>query len=219
MSDVIEKLSIIQKFLKILTWTKLAQLAIFILLIGIAWGVFENRNIFYRIPSKSGFAAIPTSEIKLSKSTVELLETTLKKSDLIVGIQVTVVDFNHNSRLVIYSGIDDPDLIKVYKNYESSIVGEIPLFNSDPVNNVRMSQLINGEFICNPYSETIANKLAPEGGKFVKTVCANGIPPYYGKFAGIISIYLKKPPTAEEVDQIRFLAKDMSAKIFDKDIK
>jgi hypothetical protein len=104
------------------------------------------------------------------------------------------------------------------------MLGEIPLFNSDPINNVRMSKLINGEFICDPFKDTIAYKLAPATNKsvvtnIVSTVCANGIPPTYGRFTGIVSVYLKTVPTQEENDRIRTLSRDLSLGIYERDLK
>jgi hypothetical protein len=118
---------------------------------------------------------------------------------------------------VVYSSVDDDNLRKAYKAYLDRTVGDIPLFNSDSGNNVRMSQLINGEFVCNPFRDTIAYKLAPEAEVSVNTVCANGIPPYYGKFTGIITLYLKRKPTKDEIDQLRNLSKATAKQIFERD--
>ena len=81
-----------------------------------------------------------------------------------------------------------------------------------------MSKLINGEFICDPFKDTIAYRFAPSADSIVATVCANGIPPIYGKFTGILSVYLKRVPTQEEIDRIRTLSRDLSLEIFERDL-
>lgn len=218
MSDMVDKISVVQKFLNILTWKKLVQLVAFILVIGIAWGTFENRKFFYSYLNNERWAQSPNANSKLSKESKEEIDNVVTKSDLIIGLQITIVDFNRNTRLIVHSSIDDENLKKIYNAYINNTIGaDIPLFNSDPANNVRMSQLINGEFICNPFKETIAYRLAPDAAESVNMVCANGIPPYYGKFTGIITLYLKKPPTKEESDQLRSLSKSLAKEIFERD--
>ena len=82
-----------------------------------------------------------------------------------------------------------------------------------------MIDLINGEFVCSPFTDTIGSKIIPELAKHIHTVCANGIPPYYGKFLGIVSIYTKRAPLPEEQDQIRSIAKNLSSMIYDNNFK
>jgi hypothetical protein len=219
MSDVAEKISVIQRFLNTLSWKKLIQLVLFFVIIGVAWGAFENRSAIYGALHSSRFAESPTHEYKLSKYSTNAIDSVVNKSELIVGLQITIVDFNKNTRLIVYSSIDDEALQKVYKAYIEKSVGEVPLFNADANNNIRMSQLINGEFVCNPFEETLAYKLVPDASKTVKSICANGIPPYYGKFTGIITIYLKRNPTETERDQLKVLSKELSVSIFERDFK
>lgn len=219
MSGVIENISVVQKFLNILTWKKILQLFVFFFLIGTVWISFENRMVIYDSLGFEKWAKNPNHNLKLSKISVSEIDAIVIKSELIIGVQIAVVDFNNNTRLVVYSTMDDENLKRSYDNFMDNSVGNIPLFNSDTTNNVRISQLINGEFICNNFKETIEYKISPSAESSVNTICSNGIPPYYGKFAGIITLYLKRAPTKEDVDQLRNLSKSTAKLVFERDFQ
>jgi len=218
MGGVMEKLASIQKFLDILTWTKLAQLVVFLVIVALAWATYESRESIYNYVTRSKISSV-SHPVKLSKSSSEEVVRTVSKSQLIVGVQIFVVDFQRNAREVIFTTTDVPELKLMYENFEKSNIFEFPLFNADIANNKRLVNLINGEFACYPFKETIGYKILPDASKHIEYVCAVGIPPFYGKFSGIVSIYLNRQPTAEEIDQIRNLSKNISSLIYEKDFR
>lgn len=217
MSDFNSNLSSLQKFITSLSWKRLAQFAVFMLVAALGFVTYEAREAIYNFANHSRLSSHSPSVLKLSKDSSDILDSAVIKSDLIVGIQVTMVDFQRNTRVIVYSTIDNKELNDLYQKFNSNGLVELPLFNNDTINNKRLVDLINGEFICNPYKETIAAKLVPDSVKYITTLCANGIPPYYGKFTGIVGVYLKREPTSEEVDQIRALTKNLSEQIYDKE--
>jgi hypothetical protein len=219
MDSLLGKLAAIQKFLKVLTWTKIAQTMAFLFVLGLAWSAYETRQSIYNFASQSKIATRTSIPVKLSKKTTDSIIATVDKSDLIVAMQVTIVDFQKNTRTMVFTYTDDENIRLLWAAFEEKGLNELPLFNTDLVNNQRMVDLINGEFICNPFTTTIGYKISPFADKYISTVCANGIPPFYGKFTGIVSVYTKRTPTPEEVDQIRTLTKSLSATIYDRDIK
>jgi len=219
MDTFIEKLLALSQFLSKLTWKKIFQLAILLLVILLAWATFDNREYLYTSLNGPMLPQLSPSNQKLSKHVTDQINDAVMRSELIVGIQVTIVDFQRNTRMIIYTNIDNPQLKELYNRYNSGSIAEVSLFDDDEKNNKRLVNLINGEFVCNPFKDTIAAKLVPEGEKYVRTICANGIPPRYSKFAGIIGVYLSREPTPEEVDQIRTLAKQLSSEIYDHDLK
>jgi len=219
MAGLVENLAIVQKFLQVLTWRKNVQFLVFILIAGLAYATFENRESIYNFASQAKIAADPPLAKKISKQITDKIDTAVNKSDLIIGIQITIVDFQKNTRFVIYTSIDDVDLKNIFVRFTDNTIAELPLFNSDVNNNKRLVGLINGEYICNPFIDTIGAKLMPDATKYITTVCANGIPPYYGKFSGIVSVYTRRQPTSEEVDQIRTLSRLLSTEIYERNFK
>lgn len=219
MESFSSKLSAIHKFLTILTWKKIAQFAVFVSIIALAWILYETRITVYNFSSPARLATTISPVLKLSKKSIDDLTLVVNKSNLIVGIQVTVVDFQRNTRTVIFTYTDDRNIAEIYQDYEKRGLVELPIFNNDVLNNKRMVELINGEFICNPFNETIAYKIMPSASKYISYVCANGIPPLYSKFTGLITVYTNRIPIPEEIDQIRTMTRNLSSSIYDRDFK
>lgn len=221
MSAFEDSLEKVQSLINSLTWKKIAMFSVLTIIIGFSVAIFENRNAVYNFVSPLWVRDdIPSSKRTLSKNTMDHIDAIVRKSDLVVAIQVTLVDFQRNTRTVTYTSIDDPGLRGVYAEFEKSRVPvEVPLFTADIINNKRVVDLVNGEFICNPYKETIAATLVPESTKYIVTLCANSVPPYYGRFSGILGVYLKREPTKIEIEQIRNVSTTLGLVIFNNDLR
>lgn len=219
MDSFLSKLSALTGLLKTLSWLKIAQLVTLIFVLFLGWSTYELRENIYSYITQPRLTQHAPTTVKLSKKTTNTIVSSVNKSDLIVGIQVTIVDFQKNTRTVILTHSDDRNILEVYEAYKDKGTLDFPVFNTDVTNNKRMIDLINGEFVCSPFTDTIGSKIIPELAKHIHTVCANGIPPYYGKFLGIVSIYTKRAPLPEEQDQIRSIAKNLSSMIYDNNFK
>lgn len=219
MAGIVDKISTIKQFLNILTWKKILQVSVFLFIAGISWAIFENRRDIYAYLFDQHWASAPSKSIKISAESKSSIDYIVNKSNLIAGIQITLVNFDKNSRVVVYTYSDNENLKKLYVDFLERSIGDLPLFNEDSLNNMRISQLINGEFVCNPIEDTIIHKLVPDSSKSVTTVCAIGIPPIYGKFTGIFTIYLGRPPSKEEIDQLRLASRTLSKEIFERDFR
>jgi len=216
-----ESLEKVQTLINSLTWKKIAMFSVLTTIIGFSIAIFENRNAVYNFVSPIWIEKdVPSTSKTISKGSIDQIDAVVNKSDLIVAIQVTLVDFQRNTRTVAHTSIDDPGLKTVYSQFiKSRVPIEMPLFTADMINNKRVVDLVNGEFICNPYKETIAAVLVPESSQYISTLCANSVPPYYGRFSGIISVYLKREPTNVEIEQIRNVAKTLGLVVFNNDLR
>ena len=143
------------------------------------------------------------------------LTAIVQKSDNIVAIQIVTVDFQRNARLETFAAISNPIIQGIYNRFLASKVVETPFFNDNKANNDRLIRLIKGEFICIPYKESTAYQYAPDAEQIISYVCASGIPPVYGEFSGIMAIYLKKQPDKDFNDQLRWMARDVTVRIFE----
>lgn len=220
MFNLLSKIEQIKNFLGVLSWEKILQVTTLIIILIISWATFENRESIYNFVNQKKLSTSRQKNIYLSKKTTDEIDSSVTRSSIIIGVQVVVVDFQSNTRTVVYTYTDNRELMHAYNRYAATnITQEIPLFNSDTANNNRMIALINGEFLCNDFNGSIGAKYAPETVDYIHTICSNGIPPFYGKFTGIISVYLGKKPTAEEVDQVKTLSKKLSSIIYENDLK
>ena len=211
-------LTAIRRFLEALSWKKIAQLAAFLFVVVLGWATFEMRDPIYNFIVQSRIQKSQPSVLSsISKKTASVIDSMVIQSPLIIGISIVNVDFQRNLRTIIYTSIDNNGLKTEYdKVYVSA---SLPLFDTNVSNNKRLVGIINGEFICSPYADTVSAETAPTTKKYIQTVCISGIPPYYGAFSGIVNIYLTRQPTPEEVDQIRVLSRNISVLVYDTDFK
>lgn len=145
------------------------------------------------------------------------IDSVVKRKPNISGIQIVTVHFQRNIKVETYMSVDNTALQEIYDLYVRNKVVETPLFESEAALNTRTLKLINGEFICSPYNESVAFKYAPAGARLINTVCALGIPPHrYGEFTGILTIYLKDAPSKEEIDLLFLYSRELSIKIYEE---
>jgi len=218
MSALDDKIETAQTLINSLTWRKIVLLTAFLLILGFSYAVFDNRYAVYEFFRYSK-AALPASVIKLSKSSITEINKVVFQSDLVVAVQITLVDFQRNTRVVVYTEVDNPALKELYVSFMAKAPAELPLFNNDIINNQRLVNLVNGEFICTPYADTMSAKLLPQSIPYVKTLCAGPVPPLYGRFAGIIGIYLRREPTPVEAEQIKTLSKNLGLMVYNNDLR
>src|ERR1017187_8382578 len=103
MSNFVDKVGDIQKFLSVLTWRKLVQLTAFIFVIGLTWATYENRAVIYGYASQKRIDPVTPQVRTLSKKTITEINTVSERSELIVGIQIVLADFQKNQRVVLYT--------------------------------------------------------------------------------------------------------------------
>ena len=218
MSALDDKIETIQTLLGSLTWRRIALLTVFLSILGFSYAMFDNRFAVYDFFG-SARTIPPATVVKLSKSSIDSINTSVAQSDIVVAIQITLVDFQRNTRIITYTSVDNEELKALYGNFIKKAPTELPLFNSDMINNERLVNLVNGNFICNNYKETLSAKLVPESTAYVKTLCAGPVPPLYGRFSGIISIYLSREPTKIEIEQLRNLSRALGLLVYDNDLR
>jgi hypothetical protein len=218
MQDFINKIASLQAFLKVLTWIKIVQLILILCMVAVLAAAFENQDFIYNYVTKNRIEKNSASIVKISKSSMSEVDAAIRKSNIIVGIQVSGIDFQKNINGQIYIAIDDISF-KNWYNYYLQSSSDIPLFDSDIVHNRHTIDLINGEFVCYPVSESFIIKVAPDINKYVDTMCVVSIPPYYGKIVGSITVYTKKRPNEEEVYQIRNIIKALALNLYNREVK
>lgn len=218
MSALDDKIETIQALLSSLTWRKIALMTTFLAILGFSYATFDNRFAVYEFFS-SGRPPPPPTVVKLSSESIESIDKAVDNSHIIVAIQIILVDFQRNSRVITYSSIDNQDLKILFEDFLNRAPTELPLFNNDMINNQRLVNLVNGDFECTPYKDTLSSKLLPASANFVSSLCTGPIPPLYGRFAGIVVVYLSREPTGLEIEQTRALTRNLGLQIFNTDLR
>lgn len=145
-----------------------------------------------------------------------MIDSTAARSNIIVGVQIAKVDLQKNIRYIAYTSIKEPAAKKAYSNFMlDNITIEIPAFTKNHIQNSRMLSMINHEFVCYPFTDTVSYELIPELGKHIKAVCAMPIPVEVGKFAGYVAVFLSREPTDTERDLIRIESGIISSQAYE----
>lgn len=199
--------------LSLLSWKRLIKVGVIaIIAIMLVLGWLARGIIFEKNPHPN-FSKV--SVLKISPAVKTEIDDIVKKSDPIIGIQIVTINFQKNIRSETYMSVDSPAVQEIYNRFVNNKVVETALFDENKVNNNRIIRLINGEFVCVPYRDATAYKYAPDAEAFISTVCAIGIPPSYGEFSGILTIYLKDKPNKDLTEQLFLLSRTLSVRIND----
>lgn len=215
MSTPDEKLDQASKLLRLLSWKNLGKIAIvsIIAMALIALWMFKSVIFSSIVAPRAQATQVPV--LFVSEKIKTEITTVVKKSDAIVAMQIVTINFPRNIRLETFVAIDNPTVQSIYTRYNNNKVAETPFFDHDKNNNSRILRLIGGEFVCMPYKESVAYRYAPEANLIISDVCAIGIPPIYGEFTGILTIYLSSKPTKEFQEQMHMMARDFALRIYE----
>lgn len=166
---------------------------------------------YFRIIKESTFRVNEQLSTELS----EYVKDKVGKIPVINGIQVVRTDVKRNSRAIIYAYQIDDELRKIFSSFiRNRITMEIPLFSDNFSQNVRTIRMMDHQFECVPYVDTLTYEYVPESAKFITTACSISIPPAYGEFKGILVVTLKRTPSDLEEMIVKETLIDLSNKIY-----
>lgn len=168
--------------------------------------LYDNRQRFYESGILSGESLI------INKQSEKYALETIRSARHIVGVAVVSFHFEKNTRQLRLFVSENDAFNAAYRQFlNSQISKELPLFTENQDNNKTLIELFSGETLCKPFQESFTAKYAHNTS--VKTVCAQSIPPYYGKFRGCLLLYLDIELTPEMFIQVRSIAKSLATKL------
>ena len=215
-----EKINQISRLLRILSWKKIIQITVFVAVIVIAYGLWDNRLIIYN-NLRIGIAVevdYPVVFSLSSKTSTMIDNANYKTRYLIGGIHVVSVNFRKNTRSTVYFSATNEILKEAFISSLAIKISDSPLFTDNEFNNQNIVNLINNEFDCNEMKDVNINKALAKSVSATPYVCSISVPPYYGRFTGFMTIYLVKKPTSEDIAIVKQIARDLSLLIFEQDI-
>jgi hypothetical protein len=215
MSTIDEKVEQATKFVKILSWKNVAKVTILSILAIIFITLWMFKATIFSLTTGHKSIATEVPVLYISPRIKTEVTTIVDKSSPIVAIQIVSINFQKNIRLETFAAIDNATIQALYNKYVNNKVVETPFFDNDKNNNNRILRLIGGEFVCLPYKESTAYKFAPDGARIISDVCAIGIPPIYGEFSGILTIYLQEHPSKDFQEQLHWMARDIALRIYE----
>lgn len=168
----------------------------------------------YSIAGRFGYGFNINKEDHLNSDTRDYINKAMDFNPNIVAIQIAEADLRTNTRHIVFTSIRKYELKTLYNNFiDGTITKKVPVFTKDQAANERIIRILNHEFVCSSYKDTISYKFVPESGKYISTVCAMSIPPHYGEFKGIVGFFLEKEPTETEKEFLRSILREISLKV------
>jgi len=184
---------------------------ILFVLLAVLSAVLLISYSYFRIVKESTFRI----NEPLSPELVVYVNNRVNNLPVVNGIQVVKTEMKRNVRYMIHAYQTDDNLKKLYTSFMSSrITMEVPIFSNNFKQNLRTVKMMNHEFDCVPYTDTLSYEYVPESAKYVTTVCSISIPPAYGEFKGMLAVTLRKVPTEIEELLVKEMLIDLSDKIY-----
>lgn len=220
--DVIKQLG---NLTKIITWLNLRRVGLLALaaLIGLVMlTLYEQRaRVVEAVQNRN--VEVQSRPVKTNVLTVPIdMQTKIKKivddSQIITAVSVLNVDLKLNQRSVIFEYSDSAVITGGWERFYHEHGFTQPIFTTSDKNNSQMVAVINGEFTCVRYDDSVNAALVPETHGVEPMICRISLPPYYGEFSGYLVIGLSKTPTPAERDEIMIAAKALSNEIFLKNV-
>lgn len=216
MKQFLEILQIVQDFTDKLT----AKRVMLALCVGVLTTVltfsFENRDIiFHQFYSKLNDFDHPAMWEVSAQSKTQLIKL-VSDETLVNMVMVTEIDLQKNRRLPKFWNLASAFEPQVRKKVEGMLPQ--PVFDYDANNTKQMVGVLNNEFVCARFEDTLFYRHFPYLAKEVPVICRIAIPPFYGRFVGILTLGLRQKPTKDEIDSIRIEAARLAVEIYLRDI-
>lgn len=198
-----------------LTFRRVALLSLLASICIVLLSAYENRAALFATVYKG---AEPVTAIKweLSDDSKNQLIATTNNS-FVGAILLTDVDLKKNRRTTKYYYVKDPKIAEQVKIAASKILPQA-LFDYDAKNTDQMVAMLNNEFRCTPTKDTVFVRFFPDFPKSYPIVCRIAVPPFFGEFAGFITVMLTRTPKPEEFDAIKIEMNRIAIETYLRDI-
>lgn len=175
--------------------------------------LFEERSVVNGLFTQEQSAPRDLNVV-LSERVRKRIDDTVIRSPLIVGARVVSANLKVNQRAQVYYYTDDPVVQSQWDQYIRERGNTQAIFSSDQVNNLQMVAVINGEFACSEFKDSLIGKVMPSLEGHIKYSCRVGIPPYYGDFSGYLVFWLKDAPDEGMTNEVRIEAVRLANDIY-----
>jgi hypothetical protein len=217
--DYKKALPLIDKFLGWVSLKRVLLLGFMAVVMITTLTVFENRTqLSEGIADRGKERNLFDEPIKLSKSSEEQIKTVTKGHAEILMISVISVNMRVLQRTPVYVYSGDVQIQKMVDNQLAARTGTIPVFTKDEKADADMVSLMNGDFSCVKYGDTVNATIFPALAGRVKQLCRIGLPPYKGNFAGYISVMLSDMTGPYKEDEIRLELTKLATDIYLSDV-
>jgi len=211
---------LLTKIIKRLSFRRILVVSI-TLLVGItAFTAYENRNRLFAaaelsLPIRNNMVG---STFTVGAETRLEINERVKRDSSIVGMSVSTADLRMNESHVLFFSSDDLQLTTIANNQIAINDFRLPIFSQNDENNDEVIKLINGNFSCSNFNDTLQARLTPEMSSTVKMICRSSVPSYYGYFSGFVTVYLNEQYSIDRQAHLKITTDRLSVDIYFKDV-
>lgn len=180
--------------------------------------VYENRGRISAAALTPRMSNPVGLTFKVGNETRLAIESRVKGDPNVIGVSVMSADLRSNEAHSVYFFGDDSTLNSVDRTSRAAGNNSLPMFTSDERHNTTTVRLINGQFTCSKFSETLLSKIHTELNLSVKSICSSSIPSYYGYFSGYVAVFLSSELSSEREEQIRVVIEKLATEIYFRDV-
>lgn len=211
-------LKLIQKIVSTITFSKVAMWVLALALAVVFYTMYENRNrIFMDVAEPVAINPVGLT-FSISPETEAIIKDRVIGDRTIIGISVMSADLRLNEARSIFFYADDPVLAQVDAESKKSTNNRLPLFTNLDDSNADVIKLINGQFTCVKFTDTLLSRIYPELNSTVKMVCRSSIPSYYGYFSGYVGVFLNVNLSTEQQLQLKLTTDKIATDIYFRDV-
>jgi hypothetical protein len=179
---------------------------------------YENRNRIFMSVGQTTISNPVGLTFSTSPETEAMIRTQVLADKGIIGIAIMSADLRLNEAKSIYYFGDDPLLNQIDTDSRKASNNRLPLFTNLDDSNADVIRLINGEFSCTQFKDTLLSRIYPELNGTVKMVCRSSIPSYYGYFSGFVGVFLNESLSAEKQVQLKLVTDKIATDIYFRDV-
>lgn len=206
----------IQDFTDALTLRRILVAVLTTLLLMGTYTLYENRLLAFDKALSFFSTKDSPKNWELSDASKNSLNALVATNGLVKMIMITEVDLQKNRHSPRFWKLQDP-LENVMKQRVANMLPQA-VFDYDAKNTQQMVAVLNNEFVCSRFQETALHRVFPEIAKNTPVVCRIAIPPFYGRFVGVLTFGLVDQPTKDQFDALRIEAARISVEIYLRDI-
>lgn len=214
----LEWFQLIQDFTDVLTIKRIFTTLLFGLLATFTMILYENRDIIFHRVYSTVIGETQPSSWSVGEETKQQMLKFVSNDPNVNLLMITEMDLQKNRRLPRFWHIEtSPTTSKQFLLKIEKLLPQ-PVFDYDAKNTAQLVSVLNNEFVCSRSSDTIFQRVFPFITKEVPIICRLAVPPFYGRFVGIITVGLSTYPTKTELDALRLEIARYAVEVYLRDV-
>lgn len=159
-----------------------------------------------------------TAKWKVSEDTVAMVKKEVDEHALVTWVSIHEFDLGANLKTLKHWYDENPELSRQL-TYKINTTAKNQIFDFDPIYTTQMVSILQNDFVCAPFADTQLAHSIPELAQQTKMICRIAIPPFYGRFVGILSIGINSDHiTDADRFEIKSMAANISTTIYWRDV-